>query len=406
MYFWGRFKVMKNVIDELKASFVLTKEEIERIKLYIKRKYPNNSPKESAAILSRAIYGIIDNNLEGVNGEEKQNIKKNIIQSTILKDKVNILKWDVFNAYITELEGKPHIKTSLIEWINKNQKNTVSDEIFEEYMVDIHNTSDIEKLAYLDIKSLPKDKVGEYNAVSSYKFNLKNIILKYRKEAALKLKCTSKKIDILLETLSSNISSRKIAFSILTLLILSLYSLSNFITSSNMLADKNKNKTEQSNVSSIDKSDLYVKDVMSYHPYLPDYFNYKSIDRDKLLGFLNTRNSMLAEEPYFSAIIRASKEFNLNPYILFAITGQEQSFVPKSHDNAEKIANNPFNVFHSWQEYNTNIYDSSRIAARTVINLAKDKPTNIDIFDWINSRYAGDKNWGRGVKEIFKKLGE
>ena len=114
---------------------------------------------------------------------------------------------------------------------------------------------------------------------------------------------------------------------------------------------------------------------------------------------------MLAEEPYFSAIIRASKEFNLNPHILFAITGQEQSFVPKNNENAEKIANNPFNVFHSWQEYNTDIYDSSRIAARTVINLAKDKPNNIDIFDWINSKYADDKNWGRGVKEIFETLG-
>ena len=110
--------------------------------------------------------------------------------------------------------------------------------------------------------------------------------------------------------------------------------------------------------------------------------------------------------PYFSAIIRASKEFNLNPHILFAITGQEQSFVPKNHENANKIANNPFNVFHSWQEYNTDIYDSSRIAARTVINLSKDKPTNIDIFDWINNKYAFDKKWGKGVKEIFETLNE
>ena len=226
---------MKNVIDELKASSVLTKEEIERIKLYIKKKYPNNSSKENALILSRTIYGIIDKNLEGINGEEKQNIRKNIIQSTILKDKKNILKWDVFNAYITELEENPHLKTSLIGWINKNQKNTVSQESFEEYVVSIHNTSDIEKLSYLEIKSPPKDKVVKYNALSSYKLNFKSIILKYKKEVSLKINSTSKKINMLLETISNNISSRKMALSLLTLLILSLYSLSNLITGSNIL---------------------------------------------------------------------------------------------------------------------------------------------------------------------------
>ena len=67
---------MKNVIDELKASSVLTKEEIERIKLYVVKKYPNNSFKENALILSKTIYRIIDNNLVGVDSEYHQIIKK------------------------------------------------------------------------------------------------------------------------------------------------------------------------------------------------------------------------------------------------------------------------------------------------------------------------------------------
>ena len=117
---------MKNVIAELKASSVLTKEEIERIKLYINKKYPSNSSKENALILSRTIYGIIDNNLDGINGEVKQNIRKNIIQSTILKEKKDIFKWDVFNAYIAELEENPHLKTPLLGWINENQKYRIT----------------------------------------------------------------------------------------------------------------------------------------------------------------------------------------------------------------------------------------------------------------------------------------
>ena len=386
---------MKKVIDELKTSSVLTKEEIDRIKSYVKKKYPNNSSKENAVVLSSTIYEIIDSNLDGITVEEKQHIKKNIIKNTILKDKKDILKWDVFNALTIQLGEQPQHRAHLIRWINKNQNNTVSQETFEKYVISKGILRNEEKLASSNIE-LPlnsdafKEIEREYKAVSS------------------KLISFSDKTRSLLELVSNKISSRKITLSILALMILSLYSLNYLGINTDMLKDKFKNKStaDKNYMPSIDINDSYVKDVLSYHPYLPEYFNYKNIDKEKLLDFLNTKNSILAEEPYFSAIIRSSVEFNLNPHILFAITGQEQSFVPKNHEDARKIANNPFNVFHSWQDYNTDIYDSSRIAARTIINLSKDKPTNIDIFDWINSKYADDKNWGRGVKEIFEELGQ
>jgi putative ABC transport system permease protein len=397
---------MKNIIDELKASYVLTKDEIERIKLYVIKKYPNNSSKENAMILSKTIYGVIDRNLEGISGEEKRNIRKNIITSSILKNKKNILKWDVFDAYITESKENPKLKKNLIEWINKNQKNNVSQEIFEEYVMSIHNTKGVCKASCLDIKLQPKNNVIKYFGLSNYKFNFKNVILKYKRQAIAKIYSTSKKINIKLEAVSNKISSTKIALCLLSLLILTLYSLNNLVVDNKVLGANVNNEKQQFYVKTFDTYDLYVKDAMSYHPHLPDNFNYKSIDKGKLLEFLNTKNSILAEEPYFSAIIRTSKEFNLNPHILFAITGQEQSFVPKDHENAEKIANNPFNVFHSWKEYNTDIYDSSRIVARTVINLSMDKPANTDMFEWINNKYAYDKNWGSGVKQIFETLGK
>ncbi|MBZ9622547.1 glucosaminidase domain-containing protein [Clostridium sp. FP2] len=399
---------MKNVIDELKGSFVLTRQEIEKIKLYVVKKYPNNSSKENASILSRTMYEIIDKNLEGINREDKQNIKRNIMQSTILKNKDNILKSDVFNAFIIESEENPQLKTSLIKWINKNQKNTVSQEDFEKYVGSLNVSNDIEKLPYKRAELATMDNVVKFKGASICKHNSKNLICKYKRGLAVRINSASETINMMLEVVANKISSTKIALSVLILLILSLYSLNNPINISKIIGDENKNKNEikQKDVLSSDKYDLFVADAMSYHPHLPEYFNYKTIDKGKLLEFLNSRNSILAEEPYFSAIIRTSKEFNLNPHILFAITGQEQSFVPKSHENAQKIANNPFNVFHSWKEYNTDIYDSSRIAARTVINLSKDKPTNMDIFDWINSKYAEDKSWGKGVKEIFEELGE
>jgi len=138
--------------------------------------------------------------------------------------------------------------------------------------------------------------------------------------------------------------------------------------------------------------------------HLPDYLMYKNVNITNLKEFLNSKNSLLVEEPYFTTILSVSKDFNLNPLVMFAITGQEQSFVPKTDKNANKIANNPFNVFYSWKKYNTSIKDASSIAARTLVNLCKNKPNNVDAFTWINRKYSEDENWSKAVRSIFKKL--
>lgn len=145
---------------------------------------------------------------------------------------------------------------------------------------------------------------------------------------------------------------------------------------------------------------------------LPDYLKYKKVHVTKLREFLTSRNSLLAEETYLLTILSVSEDFNLNPLLMFAITGQEQSFVPKSNKNADKIANNPFNVKNSWKKYNTNIQDSATIAANTIVNIFKakakaednDKLENMDAFALINQTYAEDKNWSKAVRSIFNQL--
>lgn len=144
------------------------------------------------------------------------------------------------------------------------------------------------------------------------------------------------------------------------------------------------------------------KQVVNAH--LPTYLMYKNVNVTNLKEFLKSKNSLLGEEPYFSAILSVCKDFNLNPLVMFAITGQEQSFVPKSNENAYEIANNPFNVFSSWKKYNTSIQDATKIAARTIVNLCKNKPANVDAFTWINRKYSEDENWSKAVRSIFKQL--
>ncbi|MBZ9684889.1 glucosaminidase domain-containing protein [Clostridium estertheticum] len=155
---------------------------------------------------------------------------------------------------------------------------------------------------------------------------------------------------------------------------------------------------------SIISINIIPKENPVVNAHLPDYLMYKNVNITNLKEFLKSKNSLLVEEPYFSTILSVSKDFNLNPLVMFAIAGQEQSFVPKDDENAYKIANNPFNVFYSWKRYNTSIQDSASIAARTLVNLCKNKPTNTDAFTWVNRKYSEDKNWSKAVRSIFNQL--
>lgn len=149
----------------------------------------------------------------------------------------------------------------------------------------------------------------------------------------------------------------------------------------------------------IDKTPEIVFDIG-----MPERLKYTSIDVAALKKYLISRDSLLAEEPYFGAIVKSAKDFNIHPLLLFAITGQEQGFVPKSNKNARLIANNPFNVGHSWMEYNTSIYKSASIAAGLIAELGLDRPEGHDPFSWFNKTYAEDPLWSDGVRKIFDQL--
>ncbi|MBW5448141.1 hypothetical protein GE107_18955 [Cohnella sp. CFH 77786] len=137
---------------------------------------------------------------------------------------------------------------------------------------------------------------------------------------------------------------------------------------------------------------------------MPRILRYRDIDEDAVKAYLRSRDSILADEPYYNAIIEGARRHDVNPLLLLAVTGQEQGFVPKSNKNAKKIANNPFNVFHSWEEFNTDIADSADIAARTLSRQGAKRPKGFEPFDWLNQTYAEDPNWSDGVKRIFDKL--
>lgn len=142
---------------------------------------------------------------------------------------------------------------------------------------------------------------------------------------------------------------------------------------------------------------------------IPTIYRYRSGNKMALQNWLKTENSILSKEPYFSEIMESAKKYDLNPCLLFAITGREQSFVPISHPRAKEISNNPFNVFGSWQIYNTEIKDSANIACETIIKISKDRPAGVPFLKWLNMRngtggYAEDPLWHTGVNKFFEIL--
>jgi hypothetical protein len=102
--------------------------------------------------------------------------------------------------------------------------------------------------------------------------------------------------------------------------------------------------------------------------------------------------------------LKTAEKYDLNPLLLFSITGQEQNFVPIDSVNASKIANNPFNVYHSWQKFNTDISQSTEIAAVTILNLSKNRPSETDFLKWLNLEYAEDKKWHEGVGYFMREM--
>lgn len=143
---------------------------------------------------------------------------------------------------------------------------------------------------------------------------------------------------------------------------------------------------------------------------LHESIRHKAIDEEALKAWLVRRNSLLAEDMYFDIVIAVAEEYDLNPLLLFAITGQEQDFVQKDHEEAAVIINNPFNVYGSWKNFNTTLEESAQIASKTVHTLSAHRPDEMDPIQWINNnevlgrRYAEDDRWHEGVSLILKNL--
>lgn len=156
---------------------------------------------------------------------------------------------------------------------------------------------------------------------------------------------------------------------------------------------------------------LTEEDLRSVPHVSLESIRYKHIDNtEAVIAWLSKKNSMEADMQYINAVDAAGRRFNVNPLLLLAITGQEQSFVPNGTQGATEMIKNPFNVYGSWQVYAPGFTQSALIAAQTVSRLSVGCPPGMNVIHWIDSpanpsyRYAEDTDWWKGVSIFFSQL--
>lgn len=396
---------MYRVIEELKKIPILHQADFSKIKDQLAHR---SIPMEQRPVaLARIVHQVLDNHLVAFPKQYRQQIKHRLLQQGITQGRFSFAADDVFISSLLIDYREERYFTLLTEWVNERQAHQLTKEQVQTTAQEMQkHVADPWTVDFATLSLPLTDTPAAASSNFHFDFNhLLKLILNIRLNPIIKLIPNIKLItniklipNIKLITKIGLITNIRLipshSVAVLSLSILAVIIAVNLTTPATETAAR---------ATDLARPKVQYQQAQTL-PNLPTNLLYKQVHTQRLQTYLTKKNSLLAQEPYFSSILKVSEEFNLNPLLLFAITGQEQGFVPRSHAQAQKIANNPYNVFHSWQEYNTDIIDSSQIAARTVINISKNRPKNTDPFLWINGKYAEDANWWKGVKNFYQNL--
>ncbi len=412
--------MIESVVRNLKTKEILSNSDLAELRQYISEKYSDYSQEQHAIALASAIKTVIDNNLAQFNEGYRKTIREAVLKKTTYKSVFSIDAEELFTSCLILKKADNEFIFSLTSWLNdvqdiKVSTYTVGDFIektmsFSEDIIQYNLEAVICKINEAANAILNYEEKTRGKFYAAYKDKIIENALKIMRELGIYIKGA---IELLggVRLKGIKLNSRlliSISLSIACIVLFSFYSRGTAAASSQMLQNEAAFKEMLSTDYMLNQYLNRDSNVTEYLYDIEEELNielrYKSVDAELLKVWLEGKDSILSESPYFEAIIDTAKEFDIDPLFMFAITGQEQSFVPRSNKYAKKIANNPFNVYGSWRDYNTDIFDSAAIAARTIINLGKKRPFYRDPIEWINRKYAEDKEWWVKVRIIFNSL--
>lgn len=452
---------MKQIVDKLRDQEYVNKGSVEALRNYIRVKNPNSSGEELSAIFADALHKIIDTRIYQFEEKHRKEIKEEVLRKIIKKKEFSINAAEVFSCCLSVKLHEDSYIESFTQWINQNQPIPVSarkvdklvssiELLEEDYIEDkLDDIVDEFEAGWVEdeVLTVPGPEIAEASMPPIYEEVLQMASDQYSTiednaletgEAAacrsigeletaetselnfLKLLGPINKLsDLVLSNIKYVRPSVKLALpAALPLIIIAALTFADLFSDNRIHALQHQDQGKYADIAE-EQVDRYLsleskvlKKLGGFRGEknlvlldgLQDEHKYEEVDREKLKKWLDSKNSLLSEEPYFTAILATSKQYDIHPLLMFAIVGQEQGFVPKNGASAKKIANNPFNVYGSWEKYNTDIYDSSRLAANTIIKSSRNRPAYINTIRWINRRYAEDPNWWNGVSKLFDQM--
>jgi hypothetical protein len=358
----------------LEEKSVLTDANIRSMKQYISKKFPAYSSDSQADILANSLHRHINEYLPPVDDVLKEQIRVELLQAAYKQNDFRIRLIDISKACVIALSsGKPEILEPLEQWLRLQGDDITAEETayfiqkMQEELGLLSSKQDMEQMEYLAEPSV--DRAKWFNRVTIHQV--------FTSHAA---------VILLTIFLCANFNTHRfLPYE---------FALQSLRSSPQMLVIDE----------AISKAPIQSSNPQLIKNELTERYNYHEVPLESIRQWLKRKDSKLAEEPYLSTIVKTAHHYNIHPFLLLAITGQEQGLVPNSNKKASKIANNPFNVYHSWKEYNTDIADSSRIAAKTILTLVKGRPEAEHPLKWINRKYAEDTKWHIGVEAYFKQM--
>lgn len=393
---------MTQLLNALKSYIILSLSDLTQIKEAIARRYGHMTSNERAEILSMAVHNHLNKHLSGIDDVHKEALKLTILSNTLAKHHYSITRLTIFDA-ILDLSLDDAIKTNLAEsWLTESAQLSVPRWLLENYMIQkrsnfIDSVQDIDQPTYFDDTDSFNNKALPF----TLKKWTKNPLIRIFAVLLILIAIATPAYFALNSALNGAIRSE-------ALQVISLTSL--------LDAKEYTGMSARGRIYLIDDIEGYKKND---HVYLTlkksrvnfglvkitDAFRFSNFNYYTVKNYISkTRNGLIGSSEQFNQIIHEAYLNDIDPLLLFAIIGQEQGFVPSSSANSVKILNNPYNVYHSWAEYNTSLRDSTQIAINTIKNRLNTAPISASPFKWLNMTYAEDTNWHNGVRLIYAHL--
>lgn len=391
---------MDHIIEYFNDTVILSHKDIEEIRKYINLQYSFASKEDKLKLFTMEVHKHMDICLNGIDYNTKKCIKKKLLSKFVYEPTSSLYMGDVLNEIV--MTAQDDTGSTLRQWIVRSTDLDLDDNNL---------------ISFIDEKSSKNtcgDNTANYNQSMSHnnsRTNVEEISNIQLKRSFPNFKLILKSYKSYISNLSSHLMGKKQKYALLScVFLLSTVFFINAIDRYSFSGDSIDFYT-MSRIANVDKSSymnevvLAVKNQYDKESYgIPSYLRYKSVNEIELKAYLKNRDSYLLKNDNYKKVLEISKKYDLSPYLLLAIIGQEQGFISNDNPHKDKIINNPFNVYHSWEKYNTDLSDSTNIACVTIINRLESRPKGFDPFLWLNETYAEDEKWWLGVKSLFYTL--